>query len=128
MDEETHGGFSYDCLAILGMTFEQAADTFGWAELINFMRHLPESSATYRAMNEDAYRFASDLQESAILADIYDAISTFAYMFNRANGGHAKKPNPYKRPWLADDSSEQHFGKDPIPIADFNSWYYGGEN
>ena len=109
------------------MTFEQAADSFGWGELINFFHHLPDTSATYRALHGDAYRFASDLQESAILADIYDAISGFAFMFNRAHGGHAKKPKPYQRPWLDDDTEEKRIGKDPIPISEFNRWYYGGE-
>ena len=109
----------------MGMTFEQAADAFGWGELFNFFHHLPDTSATYRALHKDAYRFASGLQESAILADIYDAIAGLAYMFNRTHGGKAKRPKPYKRPWV--DSEEQRIGSDPIPISEFNSWYYGGE-
>lgn len=115
-------------MAILGMTFEQAADSFGWGEMVNFSRHLPDTSATYRARHDDAARFASDLQHSAILADIYDAIATVAWILNKQGGGHAKKPKPYQRPWLDDGTDSKHFGCDPIPIADFKKWYYGGES
>lgn len=109
------------------MTFEQAADSFGWGELINFSRHLPDDSATHRATNKDMARFASPLQESALLADIYDAIASFAHMFAKANGGRGKRPEPYKRPWSIADDNEKHFGSDPIPISDFYDWYYGGD-
>lgn len=108
------------------MTFEQAADSFGWGELINFSRHLPDTSATYRAMHDDAYRFASDLKENAILADIYDAIASFAFMYAKAHGGKGKRPQPYQRPWSS-DADEQRIGADPIPISEFNKWYYGGD-
>lgn len=110
------------------MTFEQAADSFGWGELINFSRHLPSNSATYRAMHEDAAKFASDLQEAAILADIYDAVSMFAYSFAKSRGYRGQKPRPYQRPWSTGDIEEKHFGKDPIPISEFYEWYYGGDD
>lgn len=108
------------------MTFEQAADSFGWGELINFSQHLPSDSATYRAMHEDAARFASELQEAAILADIYDAISMFAYSFAKSNGYKGQKPKPYRRPW-GESEEDKRFGSDPIPISDFYEWYYGGD-
>ena len=112
-------------MSILGMTFEQAAFSFGWGELINFSQHLPIDSATYRAQKPDEYKFSTDLQQSALLADLFDAMAMFAYMFAKSKGGKGNKPKPYPRPW--DSGDAQKIGSKPIPISDFDEWYYGGE-
>lgn len=112
-------------MTLLGMPFEFAARSFGWGNLVSFVRHLPSDSAVYRSEYPDAMRFASDLKQSAILADIFDAIAAFNYTFAKAHGGKGHKPKPYKRPWVSDDA--QHIGSEPIPISEFNKWYYGGE-
>lgn len=112
-------------MSILGMTFECAALSFGWGNLVDFVHHLPPTSAVYREKYGDASNFSSELMHSAILADIYDAIAAFNYTFAKAHGGKGRKPKPYKRPWT--DDGVQRIGKDPIPISEFNKWYYGGE-
>ena len=109
----------------LGMTFEQAARSFGWGELCNFSNHLPETSATFRALYRDAWTFSTALQQSSLLADLSDALNGFMYMFGKAHGGKGSKPKPYPRPWASGDS--KHIGSEPIPISEFDSWYYGGE-
>ena len=109
----------------MGKTFEQAAFSFGWGELLNFSLHLPIDSATRRAYKPDEYRFSTDLQRNALLADLYDAIARFAFMYGKRNGGKGKKPKPYPRPWQSDDT--QKIGSDPIAISKFDEWYYGGE-
>lgn len=112
-------------MAILGLPFECAASRYGWGNLITFVRHLPPESAVYRAKYPDAAAFASSLKRNAILADLFDAVAAFNYTFARAHGGKGKQPKPYDRPW-ADDGA-RHVGSDPIPISEFNSWYYGGD-
>ena len=107
------------------MTFEQAAVSFGWGELINFSNHLPIDSATYRALKPDESKFSTDLQRSAILADIFDVVSGFAYAFSKAYGGKGRKPKQYPRPWA--NESAQKIGSKPIPISEFDAWYYGGD-
>lgn len=110
---------------MLGMTFEQAVRSFGWGEVANFADHLPEDSATFRAQHKDAYLFSTHLQQSAMLADVIDSISAFAYMFGKAHGSKGRKPEPYPRPWM--DGETQRIGSKPIPISEFNDWYYGGD-
>ena len=107
------------------MTFEQAAFSFGWGELINFSNHLPIDSATHRALKPDESKFSTDLQHSAILADIFDVVSGFAYAFSKAYGGKGQKPKQYPRPWA--NESAQKIGSKPIPISEFDAWYYGGD-
>ena len=112
-------------MTLLGMSLEQAAFSFGWGNLLIFSRHLPEDSAVSRAMNVERARFASDLQRSAILADIFDAVMLLSYSFAKVHSKTApKKPQPYKRPW---GSEAKKIGSDPIPISEFDSWYYGGD-
>lgn len=112
-------------MTLLGMPLERAACSFGWGNLKAFVHHLPPTSAVYREKYSDASAFASDLKQSAILADIYDALAAFNYTFAKAHGGKGKKPKPYKRPWTNDNT--QRIGSKPIPISEFNDWYYGGE-
>ena len=108
------------------MTLEGAAESFGWGELVNFARHLPDGSATFRARHADAWRFSTGLQRSALLADAVDALNMQLYALNRALGGNASKPKPYPRPW--DAAGAERIGSGAIPIADFNEWYYGGDD
>ena len=125
MNEETRGGLNADCMRYLGKTLAQAVAHFGWGAIIDFAAHLPQESATWLAVNSDRASFASRFGSSAILADIYDAISALAYMYAKRNGGTASKPKGYPRPWR--DAGER-FGSDPIPISDFDDWYYGGDD
>lgn len=113
-------------MAFLGMPFEQAAYSFGWGNLRDFALNLPNDSATYRALNRDLSQFSSQLNQSAMLADVFDALTAFAYMFAKAHGGKGQKPKPYPRPFESKDDG-QRLGKDPIPISEFDKWYYGGE-
>ena len=105
------------------MTFEQAAVSFGWGELVNFSNHLPIESATMRAMKPEEYKFSTGLQRNAILADIFDAVAYFMFMFGKKSN---KRPKPYPRPW-AKGGEVKKIGSDPIPIAEFDKWYYGGD-
>ena len=106
------------------MPFEQAAYSFGWGNLRDFAQHLSTDSATYRALYKEHSRFASPTSQSAMLADIFDALEAFAYMFAKAHGGKGQKPKPYPRPGA---NEGEKIGKDPLPISEFNEWYYGGE-
>lgn len=74
-----------------------------------------------RELNSDMAVWDSNIKQSMILADIFDAIRMFNYSFAK----RGEQPKPYKRPWAT--SSAQRIGSDAIPIADFDEWYYGGD-
>ena len=112
-------------MTLLGMPLEQAAASLGWGNLMDFERHLPHESATFRALHGDAYAFSCDLKRAAMLADAIDVLNGIAYMYSKAHNGKPRKPRPYPRPWEPGD--EQRIGADPIPISEFNRWYYGGD-
>lgn len=114
-----------DCMVYLGMTLDQAVSSFGWGAICDFARHMPLDSAVYRARNADEARYASALQQSAMLADIYDALNWLVYLYTKVHSGKPKKPESYPRPWKSKSDGAQHLGKGAIPLRDFNKWYYG---
>lgn len=107
------------------------APLVGWDSLLVFARHIARdaSSSTFRALFPELADFASPLRQSAILADIYDAIWDFSWNLAcaRLPKGQPmpKRPARYPRPGAKDDVLR--IGKDAIPIKDFEEWYYGGE-
>lgn len=108
------------------MPAEAALSRFGWAEMVNIVRHLPDDSATWRALHPDEAPWTSRLALAHFLADIHDAITGLAWLFASAHSkSRPKRPRPYPVPWAKGE--EQRLGKDAIAIADFDEWYYGGD-
>ena len=108
------------------MTLEAAPSAIGWAQACNFVRHLPEDSATWRALHPDEAPWATRLGIVHLLADIFDLVGGFSWLFASAHSkSKPKRPDHYPVPWRR--AERQHMGKDAISIADFDSWYYGGE-
>jgi len=90
---------------------------FGWHHVCVWVRHLGQGTHTWAALNREEAAYASQLHLAAQLADLYDLIAT-------ARFGEDAWRIRYPRPW---DEGREHFGEDPIPISEFDSWYYGGE-
>ena len=98
----------------------------GWHNVADLARCLlqDQGSDVWRAEHTEESNFSGPLQANALLADLYDLVAQFAVAYAAAHSkSRPKKPKRYPRPW---DKGEQRIGRDPIPIKDFNSWYYGG--
>lgn len=104
----------------LGTTLD-GAPSFGWHAVSVWARHLPEGSATWRALHPEHAAYASDLGRARMLADLFDAVMHATYTIAAAHGGRPRKPKPYPRP---DANDRQRFGSDPIPAAEFDAWFY----
>ena len=98
--------------------------------LARFIKGLGYDSATYRARHpEDTVSVAwmDGTAVCALIAELIDTVrasaSTLAY---KGTGKRPPKLNPYPRPWRKDES--RHFGRDPIPVSEFDKWYYGGDD
>ena len=111
-------------MTLLGVPFERAAAVFGWGNLYDFAKNLPQDSATFRALHGDESKFAEQVNQAAIMANLFDAVMMFAHIFAKAHGYKGKPPDKYPRPWAND---KQKLGSDPIPVSEFDKWYYGGE-
>lgn len=111
-------------MTLLGMPFEQAAVSFGWGNLYDFANNLPQESATWRRLHPDEHKGTSHTAQFELAANTFDAVMMFAHVFAKAHGYKGKQPEPYPRPWAR---KGEKIGADPIPISEFNKWYYGGE-
>lgn len=119
---------AYDVATKLGVPWHAAPSVYGWAELVNFARHLPEDSATWRALEPEASAWASRVGIVTALAAVYDAVMGTQHILATrwaAEGYKPKPPKPFPLPWRKGRADERHFGRDPIPVADFEAWYYG---
>jgi hypothetical protein len=56
-----------------------------------------------------------------LLAQLIDAVNEGNWQ--RQGKPHAPRPKPVKRPGVEDKT--QTFGKDPIPISQFDDWWHG---
>lgn len=111
-------------MTLLGMPFEKAAYSFGWGNLYDFAQNLSQESATFRALHPEESQFAQRMNIAAIMANLFDAVMMFSHVYAKAHGYKGKAPDPYPRPWA---NKGQSFGSDPIPISEFDKWYYGGD-
>ena len=118
MNRETEGALAADILERLHIPLAQA-HVFGWGEILNWARFLGEGTHTVNALYPE-YNVPQTLV-AEYLACIADAIAILN--FNYARKGKGRRPEPIFRPWQK--KKEKRFGKDPIPIKDFESWYYG---
>lgn len=111
-------------MARLGIRIGAVPHTIGWDGLVLFVSGLGEESALYREQNRDVADWSTNAKQAQILADIYDMIGAFFYGTAKMHRASMRRPQAYKRPW-ADDRSVKRIGSAPIPISEFEDWYYG---
>lgn len=110
------------------MTHYQLTDVGGalsWGALLHFVSYLPRTSALSQEMRplDDTERWMRGEGTAAILADIFDAIRVLdVEVMAKGSRRKPRQPKPYPRPW-AKGKGEKHIGSDPIPIAQFDSWW-----
>lgn len=92
--------------------------------LLSFVRHLPPDSALMRELDPDMAWLTGE-KVPLLLASICDQLSWLQYTIVKANGGKPTKPRPIPRPGVKDNA--QTVGSAPIPISEFDEWYYGGD-
>ena len=107
----------------LGVTFAQAPRRYGWHAVATWARHLPESSAVFRARHPKESAWASEFGRAAMQADQIDATGEVVRAIAAACGARPRDVRPYPRPWH-DDRDVRKFGAGAIPVRDFDAWYY----
>lgn len=98
--------------------------------LYRFVIGLGADSAFFAAIRPDeaeTIKWLDGTAQSAITADLIDTVREVGLIV--AAKGTGKRPHrlkPYPRPWLKARNGRR-YGKDAIPVEDFNEWYYGGD-
>ena len=120
LNRDTDGALAADILERLHVPITQA-HRIGWGEIYAWARHLGSGSYTFGAKQPEY-----DITPALVLEFIAccaDAINSLNHNLCRAYGSKGKKPDPIPRPWTEDKVKK--IGSAPIPIRDFESWYYG---
>lgn len=87
-----------------------------------FIRHEPPESALARELYPEHAEWATRVKTNAILADIYDVLTSInANLIAIGSGRAAKKPKPYPRPVKNDD--ERHIGRGALPRDELRAWF-----
>lgn len=117
---------SSDLFAITGRQLSEVGQTLEWSTLDAFLRHLPADSAFMRDLYPESAPWATTAKTNAILADIYDVLSSInSNLIAMATGKPAKQPKLYPRPGVKQqmNENERHFGSGAIPAKDLRNWF-----
>lgn len=99
--------------------------------LLDFVRHLPPDSETWRAMHRtraDESVWSGDELVQTLLATICDKLDWLAYLYAASRSRNPRSvpvPEPMPRPGVK--SNARHYGRGAIPVRDFEKWW-AGEN
>lgn len=94
--------------------------------LLAFARHLPADSATASELSDDAGWSRTDM----LLARLIEAAELQLWVDvckGLKKGNRPPRPARIPRPGVKADEHERRIGSGPIPIEEFDDWYYGGE-
>ena len=104
--------------------------TLDHRSLYRFVIGLGVDSALYKARSgcdEKTAMWLDGTAGCALLADLIDVVRESAVALGyKGTGKHPPRLDKYPRPW-ADGRMSIRYGRDAIPVSDFDSWYYGGE-
>lgn len=115
-----HGAaLDHDLMTRTRFTLDDVPAVMGWTTLAHFVAYLKPGSALHDELHPN---LASYDFKAGILADIFDLLATFRHVYVSANSkAHKPRPKPYPRPWL--EKQVRHYGKDPIPMSQFDAWW-----
>lgn len=119
LDEHAEA-IEYDLIA-LGLRLDDlGTPALSWRDLLVVLRNAPPGSAYARALGEDTQWTLTD----HLLAAVIDSLETANWQ--RQGKPHAPRPARVPRPGTK--AATTTFGHDPIPISQFDAWWYGEEN
>ena len=97
-----------------------------WSGLSAFVAYLPPTSALLREIDEDM-SWTRDQMLLALIADELAVANWMAICRGQKKSKWPKQPEPIPRPGVKKVDEGKHIGSDPIPISEFEKWYYGGD-
>lgn len=119
---DEHGeAIAFD-LITLGLRLDWlGTEALSWWDLLVVVKHLGRTSALAASLVGEAAQWGAT---EHLLAATLDALN--AANWQRAGKKTAPRPKPIPRPGAK--SADRRFGKDPIPISEFDDWWEGGDH
>lgn len=106
-------------------TLDDLGGDLSEAALLSFSTHLPMEAALVAEVDE----MGGWSRTEHLLARLIEAVELLDWHFVCKGVKKSKWPSPPKpitRPGVK-ESEGRRIGKEPIPIASFDEWYYGGD-
>lgn len=92
--------------------------------LLSFVRRLPADSETVAALSPDGGWSRTDM----LLARICEGIENLIWVTACKGAKRSRLPKLPKRiPRPGVKPDERRIGREPIPISEFDDWYFGGD-
>jgi len=108
-------------------TLADVGQAMPWSALLAFVEYIPPDSALARSRGDDA-TWTRDQMLLALIADELAAANWIAVCRSQKKKSKwPKKPKPIPRPGVEKDAGAKRIGSEPIPISEFEKWYYGGD-
>lgn len=123
-----HGrALEYDLLTRTGLTLDDVGGRLSWAALRSFVEYLPADSALVSETCGEVAPWLNGQMVAPLLATLIDAVQMQSWAFALANTrrGHGRppRPKPFPTPWNADRGGECTFGRDALPVDEFEAWW-----
>lgn len=129
MLEHHRGAIDYDLMTMTSFTIDDVGGRLPLRSLAHFVRHLPPTSATMRALHPDDAERVTWMEGKAtaeLLACLIDEVRGMQWMYESAHSrSRPRRPKPFPTPWRTDDADTRRIGSGAITIADFDAWFDG---
>ena len=125
LDREQWEALEVDLLSI-GFVWADVPARVTWRALVALVKFSKPGSALYLVTADKETPWPRQDQLSAYLID---AINNLGWMYQSANSKDSvPRPPPFPQPGAepVKDPNAQHFGSDPIPADEFDSWWANG--
>ena len=120
-----HGeAVEYDLITRTRYTLDDVGGELPERALLAFVRRLPMESETRAALSPDCGWSRTE----HLLARLCEGVEQLAWIESCKGLKKSKwppRPKRIQRPGVEPDG--KRVGRDPIPISDFDDWYYGGD-
>ena len=124
---EEHGkALNYDLMTSTRWTLADVGGELPWSALSAFVAYLPPGSALARSTGDDA-TWTRDQMLLALICDELAVANWLTVCRGQKKSKWPKRPKPIPRPGVEKQDEGKRIGKDPIPVSDFDKWYYGGD-
>lgn len=118
---DEHGeAIEYDLIQF-GLRLEWlGTPALSWRDLLVIVRGRGPQSRLSFAMDGEQVLWT---QTDYLLAAVIDVLQEANWQ--RAGKPNAPRPKRVARPGVKDDEGTKKYGRDPIPISEFNDWWFG---
>ena len=111
-----------------GWAWSDVPRRLSWRGVHVFARHAREDSAFFAVNADEDTQWPRHDQLTVILIDAVNELAWLTQAINSEEGKRPPRPQRFPRPGVepVGDPDSQHYGSDPIPAADFDSWWATG--